>query len=217
MEWRARRGRVFPRTRGRKGVVYLYLMYARMRLAVADLTITVSPSTSRIQRGPLVAIGATQGQGLGSPPPPWPGLRRLNLLHATVHLVLCSAAPAALAGVTTSSNRDRNRVRLSSVAFSIRAPLPLLCAPGHSVRIGSSLFAACRARLLLSPNVIRFGSSAEHAPSRVTSHTINPLRSARHGFLRLRRQPAPGSRSSDQCPRLRPARRLCRLQWRGSR
>lgn len=124
VEWRARRGRVFPRTRGRKGVVYLYLMYARMRLAVADLTITVSPSTSRIQRGPLVAIGATQGQGLGSPPPPWPGLRRLNLLHATVHLVLCSAAPAALAGVTTSSNRDR--VRLSSVAFSIRAPLPLL-------------------------------------------------------------------------------------------
>lgn len=41
VEWRARRGRVFPRTRGRKGVVYLYLMYARMRLAVADLTITV--------------------------------------------------------------------------------------------------------------------------------------------------------------------------------
>ena len=50
VEWRARRGRVFPRTRGRKGVVYLYLMYlmyARMRLAVAvaDLTITVSPSS----------------------------------------------------------------------------------------------------------------------------------------------------------------------------
>ena len=179
--------------------------YARMRLAVADLTVLTVPRLP-VQRGPA----ATRCDGSGSL---LPDLLRLNLLAwSGAHPLLqrCS-----------SGRRHHELETRPRASFFCRAlhqsTLKAFTCTLVRVRIGSNSFAACRARLLLSPNVICFGSSAEHAPSRVTSHTTNPLRSARHVFLRLRRQPAPGPRSSDQRPRLWPARRLCQLQWRGSR
>ena len=133
--------------------------YARMRLAVADLTVLTVPRLP-VQRGPA----ATRCDGSGSL---LPGLRRLNLLAwSGAHPLLqrCS-----------SGRRHHELETRPRASFFCRAlhqsTLKAFTCTLVRVRIGSNSFAACRARLLLSPNVICFGSSAEHAPSRVTSHT----------------------------------------------
>lgn len=184
--------------------------YARMRLAVADLTVFRGPVSSEGQP-PLVSLPLEPFRArVRRRDRAYVGRSR-SMLHSTsAVLQLWQASP---------------RARTATACVFLLSHPPSghrfgFCALFVGLRLGSDSFAARRARLprfFSHPASPALGSSAEHAPSRVTSHTTNPLRSARHGFLWLRHQPAPGPRSSDQRPRLWPARRLCQLQWRGSR
>jgi hypothetical protein len=167
-------GRVFPRTRGRKGVSVANLMYARarMRLAVADLSLSNrllrAPSTSR---WPLVATGTIDHSGPSVRPRVAAGLTSAKLAGGALALQRCS-----------SGRRHHELESRPRASFSCRIPFHSIALP-FSIR-SEHRFGFCVLLILVrlvcvlavtrSPPAVRaFFSrpalgppfSAEHAPS----------------------------------------------------